>query len=371
MTARVLAPALAVGALLAPSPAVSQDVNVAQSHVVLLRARESQRRGAGVIVGVAGSRIHIVTARHTITGGDPGVPDDPDCKGPVDVILHWDRLSAYEAVRIDCSKAAEIDLAVVEVDVGRDVTERELPTMAASGFLAERYEVRIIGHGDDAGWHTLVHQITRTEDEENKDAVQSVERTSGSAVAKLETVGAAAPVGGYSGGAVVDQEGALLGIVLQKNGNVGISLPWHKVRGILEKEFPGTPTNGLSDRTGPPNPAFAPSHSPVTAQADAIRSVLVQYIRALETRDAAAIVAVRPDVNRRDLSALMGDAASITLALSDCQSVQRNGPTSAQVTCVYGLTVTRRTGSDPSLAPQEATFYFERRGWTWVIVGLK
>lgn len=372
MTMRAPASVLFLGALLVPSPATSQDLDIAQSHVVLLRARESQRRGAGIIVGVVGSRIHIVTARHNITGEGLGTPDDPACKGPVDVVLQWDQGNAHEAVHIDCSEDVGIDLAVIEVDAGHDVTEREVPKMAVSGSpLAERYEVRIIGHGDDTGWHTAVHQVTRTKDEQTTDAVQSVERRSGSTVATLQTLGSAATVPGYSGGAVVDQEGALLGIVLEKNGNLGVSLPWHRVRDILGKEFTDTATNWLSERIGPPNPAFAPSQSPVTAPADAIRSVMVQYIGALEKRDAAAIVAVRPDVNRRDLSALVGDAASIKLNLSECQSVRMTGPTSAEVTCVYQLIVTRRTGSDPPSETAPATFYFERRDWAWVIAGLK
>jgi hypothetical protein len=152
---------------------------------------------------------------------------------------------------------------------------------------------------------------------------------------------------GFSGGAVIDEEGALAGMVLSTSNVSTTSLRWLRITRILDA-WNVRPSEDLSPI--PPDDTFRNnSYQPALEPArDAVR----EYRRLLNLKDGEALLRLYPTLSRGSVDALFGDTVSIEFRLSDCEDRDAD----SRLSCQYHMTIVRRTGprlTYPSPCPED------------------
>jgi hypothetical protein len=354
--------ALSVSALGAQS---QEELQRLTAHVPLIE-REGIP-GSGIIAGLNGDVIYVVTARHVVQ------PEGGTCGSGVRVRLRLgSSLEDHELGPGHVRCHDDLDLALVEISTRDSARVRSFVrglVEAETSSAAAGYGRIVIGNPGGSLSTNVTGRLLQTD-------------RKGPAGDEIYYAVSPGSLGsGFSGGAVFTNDLQLLGMHIASEGR-GVALRWERIREELKR------WGVLPDLVVPPagKPYLSFGSSSLDASEDAARGVIRRYVEAVRARPPRedAVHAVWPGVNRSDLRAWFGDAREIDLSLTDCRSLQLMPVDAADlgryltrgtIECGYTMRVVRRTGPEQNLPPKPTILTFDvalaEASGSWVIVSVR
>jgi hypothetical protein len=310
--------------LLGACPCAANDLeSITLQQRAIVRV-DGASHGAGIVVVVEPQFVRIITARHVVEGSGKlaiGIPQSRrECSGePPTITFQFELQATYPAS--SCMVTDRDDLALL--DVPFDSRGRVIPTFKPPNPLLDLppNQVYFLGRASGLSSGVVVLNDYASLDQQNVLMAQGRVESS------------------FSGGAVLDVEGGLAGMIVAVSPTLTTSLRWTRIEEILGVWQ--IRTNRLEgSATEVPNPAFR-LQVPHDFSVEGARNAVRLYRNALTRKNRDSLNFVYPTLGLPRIDALFGDALKIELGLRDCTDLDASN----HLTCEYQLIVFRRTGS--------------------------
>ncbi len=302
------------------------------------RAGQADETAAGLYVGKDQQSAYFITAYHAIGPNSRGVPVQS-----VQLQFYASPQNFSAAVFENYDEG--LDLGVVSTAVANlpsDLSkiERRDPTVVP---------IRVIGHPAGGVWTVWSGNV------ENENAsVIDIHRF---ITNKDDSLGE-----GFSGGPVLDSEGAFLGMHTSNDRRYGFAAKSSDI--VVQLKAWRVPTSNLSE---PPSPT-------TLADLNAVKKVLGRYEDAYNHKDAAALWNIWPSAppdKRRAIEESFRNARSIKMVLQPGEPVFELDGTSATVKGQFSEVYTPRNGTVLTMPDELIAFTFQKSDGAWTIIEVR
>jgi len=346
---RLLISALFVTLLSAASPPQSNNLENVKSAVVRLTVRSSNgsETAAGVFVGQDQQKAYFLTACHAIIDR---CKDSPNGQVQSIRIQFYKAAAQFDGFVFDNFDAVA-DLGVVWTQVKN--LPAGMPKIAIKDAMAG-VDVRIIGHPSAGGWSIWAG---------------NVQNENGSDVLRFTTTRNISLADGYSGGAVLDTQGAFLGMHSGTNASYGVEI---KSGDILRRlRSWNVPTSNVTS-----NAVIVERADPAVSSAndrEAIINALNRYAGAYNQRDSAALWKVwpaPPSQTRTKVEDSFSKSRSISMTLNSNVAISVMG-NRATATTQFSQEYAPKQGATQTVRNQPISFELQKSNGDWIITSVK